>query len=37
MDLLRSLATRYGIETTRSLEKLQKALDRGLDSGFELD
>ena len=37
MGLLRSLATRYGIETTRSLEKLQKKLDHGLDSGFELD
>jgi len=37
MGLLRSLAARYGVETARSLEKLQKELDRGLDPGFELD
>lgn len=35
--LLRELATRYGADTTRSLEKLLKSLDHNLDSGPELE
>ena len=37
MNLLRSLATRYGADTTRILEKLLEGPDHSLDSGLELD
>jgi len=36
-DLLRKLAMRYGPDTIRSMESVLNELQRGLDSGLELD
>jgi hypothetical protein len=36
-ELLQKLASRYGPETTRSLQSLTSSLSRGRDSGLDLD